>query len=176
MTSINIAALINLLGFTTGAVLYAMLLAMVLRRPALAPGAAEPGLRGPRFGVSSNGLLLATAILGLLWNAGALATYGVRDLGFAEPPPFVVALSFAALGFLPAVVVHAALRGRDAATEPTGAPWIKLAAYGLSAAATDGEVSSTASRAAWAARRTGFAAAAGSGHADDETSGSSSPS
>jgi signal transduction histidine kinase len=135
MTSINTAALINLLGFTTGAVLYAMLLAMVLRHPALTPGAAEPVPRGSRFGVSANGLLLATAILGLLWNAGALATYGVRDFGVAEPFPVIVALSFAALGFLPAVVVHAALRRRAASAEPTGARWIKLAAYGLSTAA-----------------------------------------
>src|ERR1700759_3553605 len=135
MTSINIAALINLLGFTTGAVLYAMLLAMVLRHPALTSGVAGASPSGARFSVSFNDLLLATAILGLLWNAGALATYGVRDFGFAEPFPVIVALSSTALGFLPAVVAHAALRRRDAASEPTGARWIKLAAYGLSTVA-----------------------------------------
>lgn len=135
MTSINTAALINLLGFTTGAVLYAMLLAMVLRHPALTSGVVGAGSRGAHFGVSANGLLLTTAILGLLWNTGALATYGVRDFGFAEPSAVIVALSFTALGFLPAVVAHAALRRRDAGREPTGARWIKLAAYGLSTAA-----------------------------------------
>ncbi|HEX3557616.1 MAG TPA: histidine kinase [Pyrinomonadaceae bacterium] len=135
MTSINIAALINLLGFTMGAVLYAMLLAMVLRHPALTSGVAASSPSRTRFRVSSNDLLLATAILGLLWNTGALATYGVSDFGFAEPFPIIVALSFTALGFLPAVVAHAALRRHNAASEPTGARWIKLAAYGLSTVA-----------------------------------------
>ena len=52
------------------------------------------------------------AALGILWNAGALVIYGLRDFGIGEPPAGLVALSFAALGFLPAVMVHAARRGR----------------------------------------------------------------
>ena len=133
--SFNTAALINLLGFTIGAVLYAMLLAMVLRHPAGIARGAEPNAEHAPAILSANGLLLATAILGLLWNIGALATNAARDLGVGEPSPSVVALSFAALGFLPAVIVHSALRSYDAGELPAAARWIKLAAYLLSAAA-----------------------------------------
>ncbi|MDQ3685353.1 MAG: sensor histidine kinase [Acidobacteriota bacterium] len=136
MTPINTAALINLLGFTTGVALYAMLLFTVLRRPARGERFTESGANGgalPRL--SANALLLATAALGLVWNVGALASYGVKDFGVAEPHPLLVALSFAALGFLPAVVVHSALQSGHAKTETSGARWITVVAYGLSAAA-----------------------------------------
>ncbi|HVF28167.1 MAG TPA: histidine kinase [Pyrinomonadaceae bacterium] len=134
MTPINTAALINLLGFTTGVALYAMLLFTVLRRPArgMRFTDADAGTR-PRW--PENALLLATAALGLVWNVGALASYGAKDFGVAEPHPLLVALSFAALGFLPAVVVHSALQSGDAKIETPGAPLITVAAYGLSAIA-----------------------------------------
>src|SRR5690348_845150 len=53
-------------------------------------------------------MALATAVLGLAWNAGALFVYGLRDLGLVTPPAWLTALAFSALGFLPAVMVQAA--------------------------------------------------------------------
>jgi hypothetical protein len=87
------ASLINLLGFITGLVLYVMLLSIVLTsRPA------------------SNRLTLLTGILGFIWNAGAFSGYGLINLGFAQSARLLLAGAFAALCFLPSVVVHSALR------------------------------------------------------------------
>ena len=85
----------NLVGMSTGIVLYAMLLAMVVRtrRPATAFGGVDP-------------LLLATAVLGLVWNVCALPAYELPKLGAPHAWPFLTALGFGALGFLPAVAVH----------------------------------------------------------------------
>ena len=92
-----------------------MLLAMVLRA-----GRA----RGPHARVDP--LLLATAILGLVWNLCALPSYELPRVGILGPFPLLVALGFSALGFLPAVVVHSVLRGeRDGVR---GAPKRALAA------------------------------------------------
>ncbi len=144
MTEINTATLFNLIGFTTGATLYAMLLVMVLRHTTRFSRAAEKNSSSAHAtsGVVANNLLLATAVLGLLWNVGALATYGVKDFGVGEPFPILVMLSFAALGFLPAVVVHSALRssGDGAIAHRTkatirNARWIMIGAYSLSAVA-----------------------------------------
>lgn len=128
MSSINTAALINLLGFTVGIALYAMLLIMVLRHPPRAKSVADHTAAD----ISENWLLIATAILGLVWNTGALTTYGVQDFGVSQPFPIIVALSFTALGFLPAVVVNAALPRADGQTRIKGARLIMIAAYGLS--------------------------------------------
>ncbi len=114
------AALVHLLGFSAGIVLYAMLGAMTLRsgRAAGAP-TSRAGDRIP----------LATSLLGLLWNAGALVIYGTRDLGGA-PNAWFEGAAFAALGFLPAVVVHSSLQAEDR----RGARMLIIAAYALSAA------------------------------------------
>ena len=56
-------------------------------------------------------LLVATAILGLLWNVCALATYELPKLGVDATAPWLPVAGFAALGFLPSVVVHSVLRG-----------------------------------------------------------------
>src|SRR5579862_5987431 len=93
--------LLNLVGFSCGVVLYAMLLAMVVRA-SRAPGG-TPGF---------DPLLLATALLGLLWNLCALPAYELPKVGISGPFPSLVAVGFSALGFLPAVVVHSVLRGR----------------------------------------------------------------
>jgi two-component system, LytTR family, sensor kinase len=107
MTPHNIAALVNLLGFITGAALYAMLLALVLR-------AARPVTNHPthdqRATLWTQRLLLATALLGLFWNLGALIIYGARDWGVGRTSGWFEAAVFTALGFLPAVVVHSVLR------------------------------------------------------------------
>lgn len=126
----EIAALVNFLGFVTGAVLYAMLLAMVVRTRGRAAGRV-PATDRP---------LLATALLGLSWNIGALVLYGLRDLDLGEPSPVLAATAFTALGFLPAVVVDSALWGRasDARGERRGpgARTIAFSAYALSAVAS----------------------------------------
>lgn len=155
MTSINIAALVNLLGWTVGFALYAMLLAMALRLAS-----------GPRLGLHSLGLHshdphgevgghtpfngkapgrrsfdalpLATALLGLVWNAGELATYGLHELAgefaLAEGlfQPVLEAVSFAALGFLPAVVVHSAIQNLPSYPQQRRARLLTGAAYLLS--------------------------------------------
>ena len=112
MNVLNPALLINLLGFTVGLALYALLTAMVLReRRISAP---------PR---QTNSLLLAAA-LGVIWNAGELFTIIWRDFAAAEISPWLTAATFAALGFLPSVIVQTALGKR--------ARWLVVAAYALS--------------------------------------------
>ncbi len=135
MTPINIAATVNLLGYTMGIALYAMLLVMVVRRspyPARASASTHPSASTTW---PANNLLFTTAILGLLWNVGAFATYGARDFGAAQPSPLLIAVAFSALEFLPAVVVHSALRTSERGAEHWEARWIIVAAYCLSAAA-----------------------------------------
>src|SRR5882724_7129098 len=132
MNAINIAGLINLVGYTIGIALYAMLLTMVLRHRAQVSSARESTGGGTLSYLSVNGLLLATAVLGLLWNIGALATYGLRGFGLPGTNPFVSAVSFTALGFLPAVVVHSVLLSRLSDKERRLTQVISAAAYCLS--------------------------------------------
>jgi hypothetical protein len=96
--STDLTALVHLAGFTTGIVLYAMLAAMTLR------GSTSEGA------APVNRIPLAAAVLGLLWNIGALFIYSLRDFGIGSASPLLIALAFGALGFLPAVVVHSAIR------------------------------------------------------------------
>jgi two-component system, LytTR family, sensor kinase len=112
------AALVHLLGFLAGIALYAMLGVMTLRSG-----------RGAATGRTYDRIPLATSCLGLLWNAGALVIYGTRDLGGA-PNAWFEAAAFAALGFLPAVVVHSSLQ----AQERRSARALIVAAYALSTA------------------------------------------
>jgi two-component system LytT family sensor kinase len=99
MTTSTAASLINLLGFITGIVLYVMLLWMVL--------ASRP---------ESNRLTLLTGLLGFAWNVGAFGGYGLFNLGFRQPFPLVLAAAFSSLCFLPAVVVHSAVRSGERLT------------------------------------------------------------
>jgi len=93
------ASLVNLLSFITGVVLYVMLLWMALTS---------------RSG--SNRLALLTGSLGFAWNVGAFGGYGLLNLGFRESAPLILAAAFGALCFLPAVVVHSALRASEKIT------------------------------------------------------------
>ena len=102
MTAADSVALVHLLGFVTSGALYALLALMVVRR-----AGAE---RRPAEYLAGNRLALATAVLGVIWNAGAFVFDAQRDLHIGRPLGWVAASAFAALGFLPAVVVHAALR------------------------------------------------------------------
>ncbi|HEY2905110.1 MAG TPA: histidine kinase [Vicinamibacterales bacterium] len=116
--------LLNLVGLSTGVVLYAMLLAMVVRA-----GSAQGG--ATRF----DPLLLVTAILGLIWNLCALPAYELPKVGIVGPFPFLDAVGFCALGFLPAVVVHSVLRGQHEGMRGAGRRSIASVAYSASAAA-----------------------------------------
>ena len=114
MNSLNIALLVNLLGFAVGIALYALIAAMVVRHR-----------RVSRF-ENVDLLLLTTAVLGLLWNLGELYGFVQKDFALGGISPWLIALSFSALGFLPSVVVHSA-QADDARTH-----WLTYAAYGLS--------------------------------------------
>ena len=114
MNSLNAAMLVNLVGFTVGIALYAMLAAMVFQH------------REGRRGGGINLLLLVTAALGLMWNVGELFVFIERDFGGTASWAFVSAAAYSALGFLPSVVVHSVRIGgrrRD---------WLSAGAYVLS--------------------------------------------
>lgn len=136
MNSANIAAVVNLLGWSIGFALYAMLL--VLAAKSLRPKVETPhgGVRAKR---GDDYLPLATALLGLLWNVGALATHGLHELGVRPAHTLFDALlgaaSVAALGFLPAVVVHAALDDLTSKLDARRARLLIQIAYLLSSVA-----------------------------------------
>jgi hypothetical protein len=111
----NAAEVLNLVGFVTGTALYAMLLALVLRD---VPGSGQSRLP------------LATAVLGLIWNLGELAAYGLPKLGLVSESIALWAISFPSLGLLAAVVVHSVARAL-----PRGFVLTAIA-YGCSAAAS----------------------------------------
>ncbi len=119
-----LTALVHLAGFGTGAALYAMLGVMAVRS-------------APRSSARGDRLPIATALLGVAWNAGALVLYSLHDLALApvmHAGPWFTALgvvAFAALGFLPAVAVQAAAQPIPRAFRR----WLVGAAYALSAAA-----------------------------------------
>ncbi len=111
--------LLNLVGLSTGVALYAMLLVMVLR------GSAVAGVRSARDPV-----LLVAAVLGLAWNFCALPAYELPKIGIVGPFPWLTAVGFCALGFLPAVVVHSVLRHGPHAPAGFARRSIMIAAYG----------------------------------------------
>ena len=76
-TTLNVGELLNLVGLSTGVVLYAMLLAMVVR------AGRTPGLRS-----GFDPLLLLTSVLGLAWNLCALPVYELPKMGFEGPFPY----------------------------------------------------------------------------------------
>ena len=123
-TTLNVGELLNLVGLSTGVVLYTMLLAMVVR------AARTPGLRS-----GFDTLLLLTSVIGLAWNLCALALYELPRTGFQGPFPSIAALGFAALGFLPAVVVHSVLRDERHAVRGAAKVTLAVVAYAVSAAA-----------------------------------------
>ncbi len=117
MDSINAASLLNIVGFLVGIFLYGMLAAMVWR------SGPDDDSRTVRR------LLYATAFLGIVWNLGELLFTAQRELGVISGNPLLIAASYAALGFLPSVVVHSALRGIGSSS------FVVVASYLLSSAA-----------------------------------------
>jgi hypothetical protein len=134
MTATAAAALINLLGYLTGSLLYAMLLAMALGRQSLASSVGMRGLAGAGS-EKADRLPLLTALLGLAWNLGAIAAHVMRSFANVRPFPSLVAAALTALGFLPAVVVHSLLRTGDGWRRRPPALAMAVVAYGLSATA-----------------------------------------
>jgi len=93
MTSRDLAALVHLVGFTSGIVLYAMLGAMTRRRVLhVAASDERPIDRIP----------LIAAVLGVVWNVGAMVVYATQDFGIEARFTWVAAIAYTALGFLPA--------------------------------------------------------------------------
>lgn len=134
MSTGHTTTLVDMVGFLTGAVLYGMLLALVFRRPGVDANVAPAQSRGG----ATDSLALATGLLGLAWNAGGFARQLGRGFGFDEPSPLLDAAAFAALGFLPAVVVHSALLVADGSrSQPS---WLLAGAYGASSAAAAAHV------------------------------------
>jgi two-component system LytT family sensor kinase len=118
MIPTDAASLISLLGFITGTILYAMLLWMVL--------SARP---------RSNHLALLTGILGIFWNLGSFAAWGLPGMGITVEVPLLLAMAFGALCFLPAVVVHSTLRTGEGWAKPWNVVAVTIA-YSVSAVAT----------------------------------------
>jgi two-component system, LytTR family, sensor kinase len=123
-TTLNVGELLNLVGLSTGVVLYAMLLAMVVR------AGRTPGLTS-----GFDPLLLLTSVLGLAWNLCALPAYELPKIGIEGPFPYLGAVGFAALGFLPAVVVHSVLRDERHAVRGGLKRLLAAIAYAVSAVA-----------------------------------------
>jgi two-component system, LytTR family, sensor kinase len=115
--------LLNLIGLSTGVALYAMLLTMVVR--------ANRASSARRF----DPVLLSTALLGLVWNLCALPAYELPKVGVAGPFPWLVAVGFSALGFLPAAVVHSVLRQGPTGIQGAVRRLLATTAYSVSAAA-----------------------------------------
>jgi hypothetical protein len=115
--------LLHVVGYLTGAVLYAMLLTMVTRRDG-----------------SGDRLTIGTALLGLTWNLGELMTHVLDATGELRTSSWMAAVSYGALGLLAAVVVHSAARqrsGEDHSSHHSLAKAVPHAAYacaGLAAA------------------------------------------
>jgi hypothetical protein len=118
MNALNAASLVNLLGFTVGVMLYALLFAMTLRH------------RKTKAKFSFDVLLFATAVLGFLWNLGELFVFIRKDFSATQASPVLLAISYSALGFLPSVVVHSAWKNSE--NENERVRWLTFFAYGLS--------------------------------------------
>jgi signal transduction histidine kinase len=123
MNARDLTALVHLVGFATGIILYAMLGAMTRRRLSYVVA------RGDRH--TDDRVLLTAAGLGVVWNVGAMLVFAARDFGVAFPVTWVAAIAYSALGFLPAVVVHSTLRR----TRRSEYAWVLATAYGVSAVA-----------------------------------------
>jgi two-component system, LytTR family, sensor kinase len=118
--------LVDVAGYVTGIALYLMLALMVARervregRSLLWPGGRLP---------------LLTGLCGLVWNVGALIALVTSVAGKPSGMPLVVATAFAALGFLPAVVVHALAESREAVASTSVGRSMVAVSYGLSGVA-----------------------------------------
>jgi hypothetical protein len=123
-----VPSLINFLGFALGIALNAVLLVMVVRHPIRV----FPNEENGKSKFTVKWMLLATAILGLLWNFGNLAELAWRDYWSGEPSPFLAGAAYAALGFLPAVVVQSEWLATIRTEKDFKTQFLTIAAYVLS--------------------------------------------
>ena len=117
----NAPELLHLIGYLTGAILYAMLLAMVVRT--------QP---------HRDRLALVTASLGLAWNVGELSAHGLESLGVKALASWFNAASYSALGLLASAVVHSVSRppsGSEGASRRSLGHVIAAVAYSSAAIA-----------------------------------------
>ncbi|MCY4614397.1 MAG: histidine kinase [Nitrospira sp.] len=106
MTDTAVSLIAHPIGFITGAILYAMILVLVLQTPRTSvPRNVEGGQVTPLRRLS-----LWTAILGLLWNVGGLASFLLPAVAPDWLNRVLQVTALSALGFLPAVVVHSFLQ------------------------------------------------------------------
>lgn len=121
--SLTAALALNVTGYLVGFALYAMLVGLVVAPP---PGAARPA-HGPWW-ARGNRLALLTGMLGATWNLGALAAALFALSGRSVPAPILV-LAYVALGYLPAVVVHAVVQATAGPSDRLGTAlrWSALA-------------------------------------------------
>jgi hypothetical protein len=123
MNARDLTALVHLVGFATGIVLYAMLGVMTRRRVShvVSQESADLDARVP----------LIAAVLGVLWNTGAMIVFAARDFDAAYSFAWVGGVAYAALGFLPAAVVQSTLHRR----RPGEYRWLLIVAYAASTVA-----------------------------------------
>jgi two-component system LytT family sensor kinase len=123
MLTLGLPELLHVVGYLTGATLYAMLLAMAVR-------SSDAGDR----------LTIGTALLGLAWNVGELTAHGLDRLGLSAARDWMSAASYAALGLLAAMVVHSVSRvrmrhdTRKGATASTALAWVGYSCAGVAGA------------------------------------------
>ncbi|HEY6358343.1 MAG TPA: histidine kinase [Vicinamibacterales bacterium] len=118
--------IVDLAGYLTGMALYVMLAVMVWR---------ERAREGASFLARRGWLPLVTGLCGFVWNLGALTSLVFEVAGGGRPSPAIVAVAFAALGFLPAVVVHALFDGRETGASRSVGRTVIGTSYALSAIA-----------------------------------------
>jgi len=118
--------IVDLAGYLTGMTLYVMLAVMVWR---------ERAREGASFLARRGWLPLVTGLCGFVWNLGALTSLVFEVAGGGRPSPAIVAVAFAALGFLPAVVVHALFDGRETGASRSVGRAVIGTSYALSAIA-----------------------------------------
>ena len=117
MLAPSFAPLVHVVGFLTGAALYALLFAVAARR------------------TTHDLLPLLTALLGLVWNVSGLLAIALRDFAAREPSVWLMATAYSALGFLPAVVVHSVLRAHSGERLSRLASLVIASAYAVSSLA-----------------------------------------
>lgn len=132
MDTTDAATLVNLLGYISGVLLYAMLLLMITRSSRVASHKTELN-QNPTL--SADKLFFITSLLGLLWNFGSLLILTIRDVVGNSPPAWLLAITFTALGFLPAAVVHSIARCQQIAIARKGVLGLIIVAYSVSAIA-----------------------------------------
>src|ERR1043165_8561220 len=96
---LNPALLINILGHTAGALIFAIFLFLLYSGPAW------PGIRG-------RGLPAIAASLSMAWNVGSLVILTRSGLPWFWVS-LIVAVSFSVLSVLPAVLLQVSLQGRS---------------------------------------------------------------